>query len=139
MKRLSALICAAGMRCAFPAGRTVLAADTAQKCGDNITWRYEQETGLLILEGTGSMYDYDRDGNLAPWTDMSRYRIEHLSVSDGITSIGDCAFHMIGCFEELELPESVSRIGKYAFAMCTSLENAYLPAVNERRCALLIK
>lgn len=125
LKKGISILCTVGMLCAFPAEMPVYAADTEQKCGDNITWCYEQETRSLIPEGTGSIYDYDREGNFAPWCDLSRYRIEHLSVSDGITSIGDCAFYMVGCFilcpklSDMTVPETVTEIGNYVFTDCS--------------------
>ncbi len=129
MKRMISLLCAAVLFAGFPAGFPVSAEEAAQKCGDNITWRYDADTKTLYLEGSGDMYHYDRTGNYAPWCDQNRYRIEHLSVADGITSIGDCAFNLCNCFEELELPASVSTVGKYAFSMCLSLKQVRMPGV----------
>lgn len=45
---------------------TAWAADSG-KCGDNLTWSYND--GTLTIEGTGKMYDYDYDyePDPTPW------------------------------------------------------------------------
>lgn len=56
--------------------------------GTNLTWTLYSD-GLLEITGTGKMYDYSYKGT--PWYNY-RKSITKLSLSDGITSIGDYAF-----------------------------------------------
>lgn len=98
-------------------------AEADDRCGDCITWSYDEITKTLKLNGTGDMYNYeDYLGNKVPW---AYYEIEQVSVSDGITYIGDYAFYGCTQLTELDLPESVSKIGEAAF-MGTGLESVVL-------------
>ena len=92
-------------------------------CGDSITWNYDEKTKTLGLYGVGDMYDYeDYLGYKAPW---AYYEIEHVSVSNGITSIGAYAFYSCTQLEILDIPESVSKIGEAAF-MGTGIQSINL-------------
>ncbi|MBP0988994.1 MAG: leucine-rich repeat domain-containing protein, partial [Oscillospiraceae bacterium] len=91
---------------------SVYAEDT-QKCGDNITWQFDEDTKTLTLTGTGRMNDYS-DYQGLPWVDHL-LRAEHLVIGDGITAIGSFAFNFLGNIREITLPDSVTEIGANAF------------------------
>ena len=40
------------------------------KCGQNLTWRFEPETGTLTITGEGAVWDYDNP-SLTPWAAYS--------------------------------------------------------------------
>ena len=61
------------------------AADPSGSCGDDLTWTYIESTQTLSIEGTGDMEDFITP----PWAE---YRIKHVSLPDGLTSIGTHAF-----------------------------------------------
>ena len=77
-------------------------------CGDNLTWSIENYT--LTISGTGDMYNYTSLSK-APWF---YYFVNKIVVEDGVTSIGDYAFHTDSI--EIYLPVSVVKIGTNA--MC---------------------
>ena len=96
------------------------------KCGENITWSYANNT--LTLTGSGEMYDYSTafsyiNGSKGsssvnetdvPWYDAFSH-VEKIIVGEGITTIGDYAF---ACFEkvkEVSLPSTLIEIGAHAF------------------------
>ena len=86
-------------------------------------FNYDEKTKTLGLYGVGDMYDYeDYLGYKAPW---AYYEIEHVSVSNGITSIGAYAFYSCTQLEILDIPESVSKIGEAAF-MGTGIQSINL-------------
>ena len=74
------------------------------KCGNNVTFTLDTETGAMSIEGTGAMSNYSYsalfDSSLngigvnlttAPW----RYYYKSLTsvtISEGVTSIGSSAF-----------------------------------------------
>ncbi len=102
-------------------------------CGENLTWTLDTVTGELVISGEGEMYDYDAMGdvvpNYSPWSNTGDTQIKSIVINDGITSIGDNAFHNGSnniVFESIEIPNSISRIGERAFAYCESLENIYI-------------
>ena len=93
------------------------------ECGENITWIINID-GELVLSGTGEVPSYNAV-IVPPWFDL-RFHIERVLLSEGISSIGDCAF--VSCEELLEVvvPDSVIIIGEYTFAGCWDLKNITL-------------
>lgn len=60
------------------------------KCGDNLSWKYADNT--LTITGTGAMYDYT--SSTMPWK-LFCDSITKIIFENGITSIGENAF--VGC------------------------------------------
>ncbi|MBQ8135461.1 MAG: hypothetical protein IJ192_13835 [Clostridia bacterium] len=57
-------------------------------CGENVTYTLDSE-GLLIISGSGDMYDYDRsDYDQSPFY----HDINQIVIEDGVTNIGESAF-----------------------------------------------
>ena len=125
-------------------------------CGDNLTWTLNSE-GNLVIEGTGSMPDFDSYAG-APWSGYGA--LSNIILPEGVTSIGDRAFSGFtsltsivvaegnkvydsrgGCNAIIEtssntliqgcsttiIPESVTSIGDGAFYYCSSLTSITLP------------
>lgn len=87
------------------------------KCGDNVYYLWNSDTGELIIKGSGPMFDFDQFDR-APWYGFSR-SLKSLVIEYGITHIGDNAFW--GCFTfegHLTLPLSIKSIGDNAFDGC---------------------
>ncbi len=101
------------------------------KCGENANYSFNEETGELRIYGSGEMDNYDTFSMLewsscAPWYFNSEF-VKKVVVEEGITSIGDCAFHDCKNMTSIDIPESVKTIGWGAFAFCSSLENMVIP------------
>ncbi len=100
-------------------------------CGEHLTWRFDPETGLLTIEGSGEMDDavastaavgeYDM-----PWTRF-RNAITSVSLPDGLTSIGDSAFMFCNALTNVIIPDTVTRIGPGAFSECNALTYVSIP------------
>ena len=95
------------------------------KAGDNITWKFNMNTGTLTLTGTGAMYDYN--GTDTPWYSI-REDIQRLVVSEDITVIGEYAFYECRYLYYVTLPDSLTTIKNSAFSDCNSLESIVIPA-----------
>lgn len=127
-------------------------------CGENVTWKLDTETGVLTISGTGPMSDFstgwsdDSDGYPEhPWAwneywykithviieagvttiGMNAFRgfeeLESVTIADTVTTIGDCAFY--NCSEKLTsitIPEGVKTIGNEAFRNCDSLTSVVI-------------
>lgn len=96
--------------------------------GDNIDWEL-RDNGHLILSGEGDMIDFD---GANPWGEYASM-IEHVDISEEITSIGDYAFY--GC-DNLKNAALTSVIGAHAYEDCINLDSySYYgePYVNEIR------
>lgn len=96
----------------------VYAADATGICGDEITWSLSD--GHLVLEGTEDMTDYS-ESEFAPWNEI-REKIQSITISEGITDIGELAFYHCENLESVTLPDSLLSIGDYAFAGCKNLK-----------------
>ncbi|MBQ6265265.1 MAG: leucine-rich repeat domain-containing protein [Clostridia bacterium] len=92
-----------------------------KKCGNNLTYRYDNSTKTLTISGTGEMYD-----NM--YTKFSIYsnllfKCKNVVIEDGATSIGQLAFYNMSTIENVSIPASVKTIGRSAFSGCSALVN----------------
>lgn len=105
-----------------------------QKCGDNLTWKFKEATGELIVEGTGDMTS-------APWWGLD---VESVSLPEGLTSITASAFVDCWNLTKIIIPDSVKTIGSGAFAAGHKIQEINIPASLEyvganafRNCELI--
>ncbi len=102
---------------------TVIVVNSANyKCGNNITWSFSN--GVLILDGSGAMFDYGWDN--APW-EKYKDAIEEIVISDNITYIGQCGFDRLPKLKKVSLPNTLSSVGAYAFYNCNGLTSVIIP------------
>ncbi len=94
-------------------------------CGDNLMWTFLEGTGVLIIDGTGEMYDYKNVSDI-PWYDING-KIKQVSLPDGLTSIGGYAFFYCTNLTSVVIPESVTSIKEYAFYDCEALTSITIP------------
>ena len=92
------------------------------ECGENATWVLD-ETGKLIISGTGEMWDYSLS-NKSPFS--STTKIQSVVIEDGVTSIGYHAFDNDYKITSITIPDSVTTI-KYAFEGCSGLKTISIP------------
>ena len=95
---------------------TIISNAANQKCGDNLTWTYENNT--LTISGTGDMWDFvpfdmTSDEGVAPWYYI-RYDIYDIVIEEGVTSIGSNA--IFGNFRDIKLPVSVVKMSEDAIS-----------------------
>lgn len=76
-------------------------------CGDDLYW-YIGNDGTLVIEGHGTMYDYDE--GTAPWYAKKEY-IKNIVIRDGAASIGNFAFADLTEVKTLALPSTVTSLG----------------------------
>ena len=93
------------------------------KCGDNLYW-YVNNENVLIIFGTGNMYDYDYSySQRAPW--LLTTAPTSLVLEEGMTSIGNYAFYSCSGFTgSLTIPNSVTYIGNSAFYNCNGFNGS---------------
>ena len=103
-------------------------------CGDDLTWRFDAETGTLTINGTGEMYDYASAAPMAmdPVTSVPRWsdntlNILHVVIEEGVTSIGSSAFWNCYYLQDVVIPSTVTSIGDSAFTDCEALTAVTLP------------
>ena len=93
-------------------------APTSGTCGENLTWTFDDATGILIISGTGDMENYENDNR--PWENF-KYEIKTVVISDGVTSVGERAFRGLARLESVEMADSVTTIGASAYGYCEEL------------------
>ena len=95
-------------------------------CGDNLTWEFDEGSGVLTISGTGRMYDYDDSTDTPPWSNQLS-NIKIISVDDGVVHIGNCAFLWAKNLERVILPDTITSLGEYAFAKCLRMHTIDIP------------
>lgn len=98
--------------------------------GSNVTYQINDETGELIIEGTGAMRNFSSGSG--PFIEIryggSEVDIRTVIVREGVTIIGDYAFYGYQNLTSVSLPASLKAIGKYSFSGCSSLEELDIPS-----------
>ena len=98
------------------------AANLSGTCGANLTWTLDTKSGNFVISGTGDMYDYAYESDL-PWFGYQT-SIENITISPGVTSIGETAFCGAACVESITLPDSLTSIGDVCISnTCPYYEN----------------
>jgi uncharacterized repeat protein (TIGR02543 family) len=90
------------------------------------TWNLNTSTGNLTISGSGAMKDYTSSSS-APWYSYFSY-IKTVTISSGVTNIGDYAFYYCTSLKSATIPNSVKSIGSYAFKNCESLTGVRIPS-----------
>lgn len=85
------------------------AENTDGTCGDSLTWTCTAD-GVLTVSGKGEMWSYGLQG--VPW---ERSRIKEVVIEEGVTSVGDSAFHSCANLTAVKFADSVTAIGSNAF------------------------
>ena len=96
-------------------------------CGENVNWTLDAD-GTLTISGTGAMANYNIDDDYAiraPWYGSL---VKTVIIKNGVTSIGDYAFHNSRYLTSVTIPASVTSIGNHAFHNCPSLTSVTIPA-----------
>ena len=101
------------------------AAAYSGKCGDNLTWSLDTDTGVLTISGTGAMYNWI-DYEYVPWY-SKRSSIKTVVIGDSVTSIGNRAFDCCTGLTSVTIGNSVTSIGYGAFYNCYSLTSVTIP------------
>ncbi|MBR3612271.1 MAG: leucine-rich repeat domain-containing protein [Bacteroidaceae bacterium] len=104
---------------------TVVSAKTySGTCGTSVNWSLNTETGVLNITGTEEMTNYSLSN--VPWKNY-RSNITSVTISNGVTTIGDYAFSSCSRLTSITIPNSVTSIGDYAFYNCTGLTSITIP------------
>ena len=83
--------------------------------GENMTYYYHPESSVLIISGTGYMYDTYEEAEDYPWGDY-RTAVKSVILNRGVDGIGDYAFQSFTNSNlDLVIPAGIKSIGKHAF------------------------
>ena len=101
-------------------------------CGMALTWELNTVTGDMTIRGSGEMTEFE-EMLAVPW-DNVRDKIRTLTIEDGVTSIGECAFLSCGYLSRVTIPESVTSIADDAFNHCPCVTEYCVAADNPSYC-----
>lgn len=95
------------------------------KCGENVSYELNTDTGEMVISGSGAMADYESatDSPFYQYGDI----ITSVEVTEGITSIGTLSFAFCFGVERVYLPNTLESIGNQAFLGCVSLQALVVP------------
>lgn len=93
-------------------------------CGTNAFWNFYEETGTLVIYGSGDMafYEYQK----VPWYQY-RGKIKSVVIEEGINNISYAAFEDCTSLTNLTIPNSITIIDDNAFRDCSGLINVTIP------------
>ena len=97
---------------------------TVGKCGENVRFTVQPETGSLVIEGYGVMWDFTEEN--VPWLSL-RGRIRTVRFDGSISYIGANAFSNCTLLSGVTLPVDLQDIGPFAFCGCGMLRMLNLP------------
>lgn len=131
LKRTLTLLLALAMLCALlpqtaPSARAEAYSGSCGAEGDNLTWEFDPDSGLLTISGSGAMADYAFSSPDAPWS-SHRKLITSISLPEGLTTIGSNAFKQCSHLTDLTFAEGVTAIGSGAFSYCSRLTALTFP------------
>lgn len=111
---------------------TATAENYSGKCGDDLSWTFNSDTGVLNIFGKGSMYDfygYANDDDSVPDKPWREHKgnIIAVVIGDGVESIGAYAFDTCFNLKSVSFPNSLTSIGRNAFESCESLSSVTIP------------
>ena len=100
------------------------------KCGNNVNYELNKETGELKFTGTGDMYSYNNSTNKSPFFQSSD--VKNITITEGVTSIAPCLFYSCSAIYDIAIPNSVTSVGDNAFYACNSLVSIYYYSTQEK-------
>ena len=110
---------------------------TSGKYGEDVEWSFDEDTGVLVIDGTGEMQEpvtivvqdeetgavtTNYSSNAVPWRSFY-HQIKTVEISDGITHISRYAFYWLTQVESITIPDSMVEIGQQSFVHCSKLQS----------------
>ena len=101
----------------------------------DLTWKFNEATGALVISGNGAMGDFDFSSTDA-WR-AYKTSIQTLEIANSVTTIGARAFSDCTGLKTVTIPSNITSIGYSAFSSCSNLtsitfsENSQLVSIGE--------
>ena len=104
--------------------QTIYAATDTGSCGDGVTYQLT-DAGVLTISGTGTMNNYDANGNNHPWA-ARRSEVKTVVVNNGVT-LGKNAFANHTAIQTATIYGTMTTIPEGTFYRCSQLKTVTLP------------
>ena len=127
MKKIIALTLVLVLAAALAVGigaadRKVIGKYVSEK-DNEISWKLYSD-GELVIYGDAAIPNFN--GAYADWMAYGD-AITKVTIEEGVTAIGKCAFYNLILLEEVTIPDTVETIGMQAFYKCIKLKNVTIP------------
>ena len=99
----------------------VAKADDSGMYGDNVTYTFEENTGTLIISGTGAIKDFMTTAD-CPWWNYKE-KIQKLVITPGIEVIGAYNFWDCTNLTTVVFSDDIKSIGAYSFSGCFNIKD----------------
>ena len=108
-------------------GTKASAFDATGSLGENVTYTFDEATGVLTVGGTGATEDYSVNDTYGDSPLYDNKAIKKIVIESGVTDIGSSVFAACGV-EEVTFSDTVKTIGWSVFHDCTALKQVNLSA-----------
>ncbi len=99
--------------------RTSYAKEITGVCGDNASYSYDDQKGIMTISGSGRIYQN--------WSEDITAGIRQLILEEGITNTGKGTFQDAIHLTDVRLPDSLTELSDNSFSGCTSLKSILIP------------
>ncbi|MBQ7121545.1 MAG: leucine-rich repeat protein [Clostridia bacterium] len=132
LKRILSIMLAAAVAFSFGSLFAGASLSYGGPCGDGVTWSFDDDTGAVVISGTGAMDEYAI--MYRPWHNICS-EIKSVSIESGVTGICDFAFYNCPELSDISISDTVELIGSLAFAQCYALESISVNEENSHYCS----
>lgn len=94
--------------------------------GSSAFWNCTNVTDVVISKGTGKMTSYNDSYDDTPWY-ASENDTLNITIEEGISNIGDHAFHGCKSLTNIAIPNNLKSIGNAVFYNCSELKSIVIP------------
>ena len=108
----------------FGLNYSAIALDSSGSCGENVTYTFDESTGLLTISGSGAMTSYTSASG-SPFYQQTG--IKTVVINEGVTTVGSYAFVYCSGITSVSIANSVTSIGNVSFSNCSSLTEIEIP------------
>lgn len=88
---------------------------------------FDEGMYFLVISGNGKMANFYETSYTAPWKKEYAKTISSVAILNGVTNIGNYAFHQCSSLTSIIIPDSVTTIDASVFESCTALTNITIP------------
>lgn len=103
----------------------------AQVGSSKTYWKYDEGTTTLTIVGEGAMPDFGGFWDTPYKPESGACQMTELVIGEGITAIGNFAFHDCQHLTSVTFPSTLKTIGNGAFKTCVALTDLNIPATVE--------
>ena len=108
--------------------------EASGKCGEDVSWTFDRQTGVMTISGSGAMWDFrddaeEYDYHECPWEEWKPF-ISTVRFQGSVTVVGADSFYNCWNLQVIEFTDSITDIHPFAFMGCP-IRSLQLPPMLE--------